>query len=91
MWARALDRWWEELGRPDPYVVVEAAAGAGTLARDILAAGPACAPALRYVLVDRSAALREAQIGRLPLELPAFVLGPADAGNAPRRARTTGG
>ena len=78
VWARALDRWWEELGRPDPYVVVEAAAGAGTLARDILAAGPACAPALRYVLVDRSAALREAQIGRLPLELPAFVLGPAD-------------
>ncbi len=33
--ARALDRCWEELGRPDPFVVVEAAAGAGTLARDI--------------------------------------------------------
>jgi SAM-dependent MidA family methyltransferase len=75
--AGALDRWWEELGRPDPFLVVEAGAGTGTLARDILAADPACGAALRYVLVERSARLREAQAGRLPLELPAFVLGPA--------------
>jgi SAM-dependent MidA family methyltransferase len=75
--ARALDEWWQDLGRPDPYLVVEAGAGAGTLARDVLAAGPACAPALRYLLVERSGRLREAQIGRLALELPAFVLGPA--------------
>lgn len=75
--AKALDGWWVELDHPDPFVVVEAAAGAGTLARDILAARPACAPALRYVLVERSAALREAQAGGLPLELPAFVLGPS--------------
>ncbi|MDQ1443444.1 MAG: hypothetical protein QOG97_3672 [Acidimicrobiaceae bacterium] len=74
--ARALDRCWEELGRPDPFVVVEAAAGAGTLARDVLAAAPACSPALRYVLVERSAALRGAQGDVLPIELPAFVLGP---------------
>jgi SAM-dependent MidA family methyltransferase len=52
--AGALDRWWDQMGRPDPFVVVEAAAGGGTLARDILAAGPACSPALRYVLVERS-------------------------------------
>lgn len=76
VWAQALDQCWEELGRPDPFFVVEAAAGAGTLARDILAARPACAAALRYVLVERSAALRAVQAQRLPLEHPAFVLGP---------------
>jgi SAM-dependent MidA family methyltransferase len=75
--ARALDGWWAELDHPDPFVVVEAAAGAGTLARDILAARPACATALRYVLVERSAARREAQAAGLPLVLPAFVLGPS--------------
>jgi SAM-dependent MidA family methyltransferase len=79
VWARALDEWWEQLGHPDPYVVVEAGAGSGTLARDVLAARPACSPALRYVLVERSARLRNEQIGRLPLELPAFVLGPSAA------------
>src|SRR3954465_4393107 len=47
--ARALDAWWRELGRPDPYVVVDAGAGPGTLARSVLRAGPACATALRYV------------------------------------------
>ena len=76
--ARALDAWWEELGRPDPFVVVEAAAGTGTLARDVLAAVPACAPALRYLLVERSGALREAQAGRVPLVPAAVVLGPAE-------------
>jgi SAM-dependent MidA family methyltransferase len=77
--ARALDAWWDQLGQPDPYVVVEAGAGTGTLARDVLAGRPACSPALRYVLVERSARLRNEQTGRLPLELPAFVLGPAVA------------
>src|ERR1700737_1513184 len=75
--ARALDQCWEDLGRPDPFFVVEAAAGAGTLARHILAAQPACGPALRYVLVERSPALRAAQEERLPIEQPAAVLGPA--------------
>jgi SAM-dependent MidA family methyltransferase len=56
--ARALDAWWTELGRPDPFTVVEAGAGRGALARSILAAGPACSAALRYVAVERSAALR---------------------------------
>ena len=36
--ARALDGWWEELGRPRPFVVAEAGAGPGTLARAVLAA-----------------------------------------------------
>ncbi|MGH9282179.1 MAG: SAM-dependent methyltransferase, partial [Acidimicrobiales bacterium] len=52
--ARALDTWWEELGRPDPYVVVEAGAGAGTLAGGVVAAAGACAGVLRYVLVERA-------------------------------------
>src|SRR3954469_19122834 len=66
--ARALDAWWRDLGRPDPYVVVDAGAGPGTLARSVLAAGPACAPALRYVLVERSAAQRARHAdGHLPL------------------------
>ena len=57
--ARALDASWHELGAPDPFVVIEAGAGRGRLAADVLRAAPACAPALRYVLVERSAALRD--------------------------------
>ena len=55
---RALDTWWRELGEPEPFTVVEAGAGPGTLARTILAAAPECTPALRYVTVERSAAQR---------------------------------
>jgi SAM-dependent MidA family methyltransferase len=77
--ARALDRWWRELGSPDPYVVVEAGAGVGTLARSILEASPACATALRYVLVERSAALRAQQGAYLTLEEPALAFAPAAA------------
>jgi SAM-dependent MidA family methyltransferase len=76
--ARALDRWWHEAGAPDPYLVVEAAAGAGTLGQAVLAAEPECAKALRYVLVERSVALRRRQNERLRLELPSFVLPPVD-------------
>ncbi len=58
MLARALDAWWSELGEPAPFTVVEAGAGRGALAKAVLAAAPACGPALRYVAVERSAALR---------------------------------
>ena len=58
--ARLADRCWEELGRPTDFALVDAGAGRGTLARSVLAARPACAGALRYVLVERSAALRRA-------------------------------
>ncbi|MBV8159677.1 MAG: SAM-dependent methyltransferase [Acidimicrobiia bacterium] len=75
--ARALDDWWYELAEPDPYVVVEAGAGAGTLARHVLDAAPACLSALRYVLVERSERLRDLQHTRLPMEPPRQVLGPA--------------
>src|SRR6059058_2948900 len=75
--ARAVDGWWEELGRPDPFLVVDAGAGRGQLVREILRAGPGCAGALRYVLVERSAGLRAAQAEQLPLEPAELVLGPA--------------
>lgn len=79
--AGALDRWWHDLGRPDPFVVVDAGAGPGTLARSVLAARPGCAGALRYVLVERSAAQRAAHGKGLPLEPPtqAFAVPPAVA------------
>ncbi|MCY3806799.1 MAG: SAM-dependent methyltransferase [bacterium] len=56
--ARLADRCWERLGRPGDFTLVDAGAGSGTLARSVLAANPACAGALRYVLVERSGALR---------------------------------
>jgi SAM-dependent MidA family methyltransferase len=66
--AHALDRWWDELGRPTPFVVVDAGAGPGTLARSVLAGRPACATALRYVMVERSPAQRERQREGLAIE-----------------------
>jgi SAM-dependent MidA family methyltransferase len=81
--ARALDAEWDRLGRPDPFVVLEAAAGRGALARAVLDAGPACAPALRYVCVERSAALRDAIAGVLPVEPAANVFGAVVSGDDP--------
>ena len=69
--ARALDEWWEAAGEPAVFVVVEVGAGPGTLARTVLAAKPACAVALRYVLVESSAAQRARHGEHLPLEDPA--------------------
>lgn len=63
--ARALDEWWHQAGEPDEWVVVDAGAGPGTLARAIVSAAPECAPALRLVCVERSAAQRE----RHPVDL----------------------
>ena len=74
--ARALDRMWHALEEPDPFLVVEAGAGNGRLAREVLRAAPACLRALRYVLVERSAALRAEQRERLPLEPADEALGP---------------
>jgi SAM-dependent MidA family methyltransferase len=75
--ARFLDRAWADLGRPDPFVVVDAGAGRGRLAADVLRAQPACARALRYVLVERSATLRAEQRELLAIEPADRALGPA--------------
>jgi SAM-dependent MidA family methyltransferase len=74
--ARALDAEWERLGRPDPFVVVEAGAGRGALARAVLDAGPRCLPCLRYVCVERSDGLRAASEDLLPVEPATNVFGP---------------
>ena len=52
--AKALDSWWQDLGRPKEFYVFDAGAGVGSLARSILRAKPACLEALKYVLVERS-------------------------------------
>jgi len=84
--ARYVDDAWERLGRPDPFVVVEAGAGRGRLAADVLRATPACASALRYVLVERSPALRAAQRELLTLEPADEALGPVLRGEDPDEA-----
>ncbi len=56
--ARFLDAEWARIGRPDPFVVVDAGAGPGTLARSVLAAEPECRAAMRYVAVEISAEQR---------------------------------
>jgi SAM-dependent MidA family methyltransferase len=78
--ARALDGWWRDLGEPDPFVVMEAGAGSGRLCREVLRAAPACAAALRYVMVERSAGLRAAQREHLTVEPFEYALGPSAPG-----------
>jgi len=77
--ARAVDECWRDLGEPDPFVVVECGAGTGTLARALLAASPACAAALTYVLVERAAALRAHHHEHLPLS-PSHIVGAGGSG-----------
>jgi SAM-dependent MidA family methyltransferase len=60
VFARYIDAEWERIGRPDPFTVVDAGAGPGTLARSVLAAAPECAGAMRYVAVEVSDAQRAA-------------------------------
>jgi SAM-dependent MidA family methyltransferase len=75
---RALDGWWRDMGSPDPFVVVDAGAGPGSLCRAVLASAPDCAAALRYVLVERSAAQRRLHAQTLRLEDPALAFAPVD-------------
>ena len=74
--AGAIDDWWDGLGSPDPWFVIEAGAGRGRLAADVLAVAPRCATALRYLLVERSAALRDAQRDLVTLEPREDAVGP---------------
>jgi SAM-dependent MidA family methyltransferase len=89
--ARAVDRLWDELGEPDPFVVVDAGAGRGRLAADVLAASPRCAAALRYVLVERSEALRALQRELVSLEPVEDALGPVLPGDEDTGARPVAG
>jgi SAM-dependent MidA family methyltransferase len=74
--AGALDCWWRELGEPDPFVVVEAGPGPGALVAAVLLAQPECSSALRWLLVERSPAMRELQHARkLPLVDSSQVMG----------------
>jgi SAM-dependent MidA family methyltransferase len=57
--AQYLDAEWQRLGCPGEFAFVDAGAGPGTLARSVLAAGPACQRALRYLAVEVSAPQRE--------------------------------
>ncbi len=68
-----LDRTWDELGRPDPFVVVESGAGRGTLCRDVLGHVAACRDAVRYVMVERVDSQRDDALARI-----------ADAGESER-------
>ena len=73
---RAFDGWWRDMGSPDPFLVVEVGAGRGRLAADVVASAPECAPALRYVMVERSSALRAVQRELLTVEPFEDALGP---------------
>ena len=92
--ARFLDDTWHRLGEPDPFLVIEAGAGRGRLAADVVRADPACAVALRYVLVERSPALRAQQRELLTLEPADEALGPftrrGDSDDVPEPVRNTG-
>ena len=79
--AAALDAEWVRLKRPDPFVVIEGGAGRGALARAVLDASPACSGALRYVCVERSAALRGEADGLLPTEPSSNVFGAVIGGD----------
>jgi len=52
--ARALGAWWNGLGRPEPFRVVEVGAGPGTLARAVLASGEEVVRAVQWVAVEKS-------------------------------------
>lgn len=91
MIGRALDSWWGELGEPDPFVVVEAGAGSGTLAASVRAAGPECSAALQYVMVERSESLRALHPVALRLEPPGGGFGNADDDDEePGKSRRSG-
>ncbi|MEI2697491.1 MAG: SAM-dependent methyltransferase [Microthrixaceae bacterium] len=81
--AEYLDRRWESLGCPDPFVVVEAGAGRGALALSVIGASPRCRSALRYVLVERSDALRARHGEHLPIGDAAQVLAPLRSDDDP--------
>jgi SAM-dependent MidA family methyltransferase len=67
--ARQFGAWWEELGRPAPFTLVEQGAHDGRLAGDVLEGlrlqNPECFAATRYVVVEPSKSWREKQAAQL--------------------------
>jgi SAM-dependent MidA family methyltransferase len=67
--ARQFGTWWEELGRPAPFTLVEQGAYDGRLAADVLeglrAHHPECFAANRYVIVEPSPVWRARQAQQL--------------------------
>ncbi|MBM46516.1 MAG: hypothetical protein CL458_09775 [Acidimicrobiaceae bacterium] len=57
--ASYLDEIWHELECPDPFVVIEAGSGTGSLCRDVFLSIQDSYDALRYVMVERSDRQRE--------------------------------
>jgi len=52
--ARALDVWWHELGKPDPFPVIDLGTGPGTLLRALALSRPKCSKAWQLVGMDRA-------------------------------------
>ncbi len=75
---RYLDDLWERLGRPVPFTVVEGGAGRGALAIAVRAAAPRCAPALHWIMVERSAVLRQRHGDHLELDDPGTIAAELD-------------
>ena len=75
--AAQADRWWEAAGYPDPFTLVVVSGDDGPLVAAVLQAGPKCAAALRYVVVNPDAAGRTEPPARLvqlvALEDPVFL------------------
>jgi SAM-dependent MidA family methyltransferase len=73
--ARQLAEMWELLGRPSPFLVIEAGAGVGSLARHILDFAekklPEFYPATKYLAVETSARRRAAQQAGLSAHITA--------------------
>ena len=75
---RVIDRWWERLGAPGSFTVIDAGAGPGTLARSVLTADLRCRAALRYVAVE----IAEAQRDRHPTGIESVATMPEADGPA---------
>lgn len=76
--ARAVDKYWEEAGCPNHFVVMEVGAGVGTLAISMRAAKPRSLAAWVHVLVERSPILREAHHDHLEIaDMVETVVSPA--------------
>ena len=89
--ARALDGSWERWASPTRSSSSRPAPAGVASAADVLRAAPACAPALRYVLVERSAALRGPRSAScLALEPADEALGPFMSGARPGRRPRAG-